>query len=473
MTFPFAYAGFSTGIPIAQSGYLGSDSASSPGATRNYVLPSSTPDPDRSFLIFVITGAAIRRSVTGITVDGVPATSITSTIYNGSTDVTLHAYVLQVPNGNTPTVVVTFNAAPSFSYIAVHTVYGAGGVEYAAVAPATTTSTTIALNNCPTKNGGYVAAFFGCATTGPTFTEAWSGTPSPSEDFDANTADNNHSIGGCHFSPDADSLTHDLTITISSSQASAGIIVSFSPVAMTAIDHLFPTGAWSMSRNLLSAYGGSLYADTSGAITTFYDQSGSARNATDGGTAARRPAVSTAGPNSRACADFDGSSDYLEGSDMDNHVLVGTAYIILSAIFDVISEAVTVNFATVGHTPISDASGKLGVYACNDAGTDKIYAANYVSGASDTRTSQNGTEGTAYVIELRHESGTLYLRINGGTETSIASGNTSANLGNLRMGYRGNAYFDGKLFEMATFNTIPSSNQRDKLMAMFKSHVGA
>lgn len=306
-----------------------------------------------------------------------------------------------------------------------------------------------------------------------------SGTPeinwsNMTEDHETTVEGNIKHSGGHVYPTSAGTLTVAAYGNNNGNTSSPYVVASFDPASTVqpVLDAYNPTGAWSMSRKLIQTYGGSYYADTGGAITTLYDQSGNARDATDGSVSTRRPAVTTGGPNSIACADFDGSSDYLTGSAMTSHVTVSEAFIVMTVIFDSITNSLDPSFSTTGHCAISDDTGRLGLFANVDSGTDKIFAANYVSGGSDTRVGVACPETDAHVITLRHSGGNLYVSIDGGSETSVASGDTNAGMGNLRFGYRGNAYFDGKLFEAATFNYALSSTDRDAIVANFMDHVG-
>lgn len=246
-----------------------------------------------------------------------------------------------------------------------------------------------------------------------------------------------------------------------------------SAVASPPLDGLSPSGAFSFSRQLLTAYGGAFYTDIAGAITTFYDQALTG-DATDSATAGFRPTLSTAGPNSKACGDFDGSSDVLTGPDLSSYVTDSSKFIIVSAIFDDLSTGISASFATIGHTLVSDESGRSGLFGGTYAAVTRVWAANYDGGASDDHIGQIIAIDTAYVITLRHESNVLYVSVNGAAETSVASGATSGAMGVLRFGFRtGAAYFNGKLFECALFSTIPSAGDRTTLIADFMDHVGA
>lgn len=238
------------------------------------------------------------------------------------------------------------------------------------------------------------------------------------------------------------------------------------------------TGAYSLSRSLLQTWTTATYADVAGAITTVYDQTGNNREFTDAATSSRRPALTTAGPNSRACADFDGSTDVLTatgagGIDVATFFNNNSGYIAISCLPD----SIVANQANIYDNEglICDSgSGFLGIFFK----TGDIAAAYNWDGNNDNVTT-SVTEGTPYVFEWRHDSGTLYLRVNGGTEVSVASGNTSTLTGTMKVGNNRNASptdtgcFDGKVFEWVMFDTVPSLGQRDNLVANMKAWIGA
>lgn len=234
------------------------------------------------------------------------------------------------------------------------------------------------------------------------------------------------------------------------------------------------TGAWSFSRDLLSTFSSARYTDTSGAIDTLVDQTGNSHTLSRTGT--QRPTLSTAGTNSRACGDFDGSDDSLRmsggaGHQLANLIANNNGWIAISFIADVIDA----NNATVyaNECLMGDAGAFMGLFTKTG---DAIHVYNW-DGNTDT-TSASVTEGTAYVAEWRHESGTLYCRLNGGTEVSVASGNTSSLTSALCIGSTaaspsGPSEFDGKIFEMVSYNATPSSTDRDAIVANMMAWIGA
>lgn len=232
------------------------------------------------------------------------------------------------------------------------------------------------------------------------------------------------------------------------------------------------TAAWSMSRDLLGSFAGSRYTDVSGAVSSLNDQSGNSRHLTDAGTAARRPAVSTAGPNSVTCADFDGSSDHLGGAAASSFVTASAGYMLVSFIVD----AVTANSGNPyeNEPVIGDGGGFMGIYLRNTAGTPETAQAYNWDGSADVATSATIDVATAYVVEWWHDSGNLYVCVNNGTPVSVASGNTSDLTGALDIGhaYGGSGeFFDGKVFEAYTASAVPAS--RSTIAADFMTQIGA
>jgi hypothetical protein len=232
------------------------------------------------------------------------------------------------------------------------------------------------------------------------------------------------------------------------------------------------TTAVSASRNLLTAYGGSYYNLTSGKVDTAYDQSGAARNLTQT-IAANRPAVISAGPNSRDAFDFNQTNQQqLIGVAISNLITASAGYVIIGFIVDTIAT----NSATIyqNNAVWGDAGGFVGTYL-KSAPTASAF--NW-DGNADVAPSAGAAiaTGTAYVIEWRHESGNLYQRINGGSwSAATVSGNTSTLTGLLHLGAGAGStsYLDGKIFECITFNTVPSTTVQDTLAGNMKNWVGA
>lgn len=221
------------------------------------------------------------------------------------------------------------------------------------------------------------------------------------------------------------------------------------------LDGLSPTAAWSLSRNLLSAYGGSRYSDVSGAITQLTDQTGNARNLTDNATVGHRPTLTTAGPNSRACAGFNGSSNFLTSGvavPLSSFISASTGVMLVSCIIN----AITLNNGTtyLNDWLLADAGQFAGMFLRNTGG-GTAYAYNW-DGNDDHATATGVALSTPCVLSWRHESGNIFMGVNG-VETSIASGNTQTLTNGITMGGAGVQFATVQVFEAATFSTVPAT----------------
>lgn len=238
------------------------------------------------------------------------------------------------------------------------------------------------------------------------------------------------------------------------------------------LESLSPTGAFSFSRKLLSAYGGSFYTTNTGVVDSLKDQSGSSRDLGQG-TGGFRPTPSTAGPNSIACGDFDGTDDFLVSSAaLSTFISAGSGYLIISVMVDAVTLNNAASYQNNGF--VSNTGVHFGLFAKNVGGTTPTFLAFNWDGNEDAPTGTAFSLAKAYVLTWRHEGGTLYLSVNGGTETTVASGNTSDLTGTLRLGIAGaGTAVDAKIFEMATFSSIPTAGQRGTLIQDFGSYIGA
>jgi hypothetical protein len=233
------------------------------------------------------------------------------------------------------------------------------------------------------------------------------------------------------------------------------------------------TAAWSPSRKLLSAWGGSLYTLSGGDIATILDQTGNSRDFSDS-AALTLPALSTAGTNGRACADFDGVNDVLQVDTvaLSNFISNTTGYILATAIID----AITTNAANIESNDclFSDNGGNFGFHFKNGGGATYTGHGYNWDGNRDVTTHASFPLGSLVVCEWWHESGTVWSRINKGTKQSAASGNsTVTSTLQLMRASVASVRTDGKFFEMFTANVVPSDPVKDALVDDFTLWPGA
>lgn len=230
------------------------------------------------------------------------------------------------------------------------------------------------------------------------------------------------------------------------------------------------TGAWSMSRDLLTSFiGGTRYTTSGSNVTNLNDQSGNSRTFTTPGT---DPVEATAGPLSRTAAQIPGTTGFATGAGdpLSDFIANNAGYIIISGIFSTL----TANQANPwqNHPIIID----NGAFIAITGKTGDLALGFNWDGSADSVSVSSVSAGTAYVFEWRHEGGTLGLRVNGGTEQTTSSGNTTTLTGLLTLGGTGtgtSTAFDGYIFELAAFNSVPSLATRDALAADFKAWIGA
>jgi hypothetical protein len=277
--------------------------------------------------------------------------------------------------------------------------------------------------------------------------------------------------------------TGAITGTATSAGTSSGIVLRVTdavgrtddtgPFAITVqymLDSTTITSAYSFSR-VIKAGASTLYTDTSGAIDTWVDQSGNSRTLSQTSTA--RPTISTAGPNSKACGDFDGTNDYLASSaDFTTFVNTTTAYFAISFIAD----SITANNANpYDNDPVFGCANAAFGLNLKDAGTPKTAQVNNYDGNHDVAQTAAINTATAYVVECWHDSNVLYVCVNGGTPVSTASGTGqfySGNVLNVGRAYTSNAKFhNGKIFEFVSASTIPAN--RTAIVANMMAWIGA
>ncbi|WP_292174988.1 hypothetical protein [Mesorhizobium sp.] len=236
------------------------------------------------------------------------------------------------------------------------------------------------------------------------------------------------------------------------------------------LDGLGATGVWSMSRDLLSSFAGNARYTTATGVDSFKDQTGNGNHFGQGNTSLQ-PAVTTAGPNSRNCADFDGVDDWMSTSAaLSTFIANNAGFVIVSCLIDTIGSN---NTGTPGgnQTIFSDTGVSTGMELLSTGPSAK--ALNF-DGNYDTQTVTIATA-TALVLTWRHDGGNLYISKNGGAEASVASGNTSSLTNQFQLGRATGAFWflDGKIFEIATWSAVPDATTRDTIVSGFMTHIGA
>ena len=233
------------------------------------------------------------------------------------------------------------------------------------------------------------------------------------------------------------------------------------------------TGAWSFSRNMLTSFGaGTRYTKSGTAIISLNDQSGNSRHFTDQGITTRRPVETTAFPASVLCAAFDGATQYLfsDPVTLSSFISASSGAVVVSVIIDSVSTNSGTSF--LNHGIVADVGEYMGLHARNLSGVT-LYAYNW-DGTEDNATTTVVT-GTPYVLMWRHHGGNLYISVNGGTEISLASGNTTILSEDvyLATAFAGGTFCNCKIAEMFTTSDGSQTTALATAVANMKSYVGA
>lgn len=229
------------------------------------------------------------------------------------------------------------------------------------------------------------------------------------------------------------------------------------------LDSLSPTGAWSASRAMLTSFVGSRYTTATG-VDVLTDQTGlgSSRNFVQP-TTANQPTITT---DVVEALSFDGSNDKMSTT------AINTDFISASSGYMIVSIKPT-GFPTddgtfyINSPVLQDNGQNTGITVRANGGSPLIYAGNYPQVVQSSIVAN-----TKYVVEWRHEGGTLYQRINGAGEVSVASGNSATFSAVMNMGGLTNVY-QGLIYEAAMFTTIPNLAARDALVQAMGLYVGA
>lgn len=191
-------------------------------------------------------------------------------------------------------------------------------------------------------------------------------------------------------------------------------------------------------------------------VDTWTDRSGNANHFTSSLTA--RPTFKTGlFPLGGSALDFDGSDDQLSAAGSVGTFISASA---MTAFFVFIVDTISTNDTTTYYTNqaiFASSGGGIQIPYFRSAGP-VVGAYNYDPAAPDA-VEVAVTAAAAHVVMVRHEAGSLYISIDGGSESSVASGD-SATSGDPRFGVNVvSTYFDGKLAELFFYNVALATGE--------------
>lgn len=204
---------------------------------------------------------------------------------------------------------------------------------------------------------------------------------------------------------------------------------------------------------------------TGGVVDQWGDLSGNSNNYVS--TLTARPAYTAVDATfaNRSTLTWDGSNDVMTGPALSSLITVSDFTIFI--VFSVVSISTnTANFEQ-NVALFADSGGLLNVYL-RSTPTAGVY--NW-DGNRDTGTAAISLN-TPTILTARHSGGNLGFRVNGGSEVTAASGNTTSLTGTTVLGRRGDAaaaFLNGKIAEMCILNTWPGEGVADIFRRYFSN----
>ena len=196
----------------------------------------------------------------------------------------------------------------------------------------------------------------------------------------------------------------------------------------------------------------------SGFVTTWYDQSGNARNATQA-TAANQPRVVNAGVvdrvNTRPSVRFDGSNDFFETISFTQNNGYYSAYGIALQTNQVLAQIINGEYASGTRNP---------QYIRNTPVTGIPQTISFVSSTAVVEGGVTTAQNTLYLLDS-HVSGTTFAEIftngssNGNTSMTGASNSTSSKLSIGAFPSSSTNYINGNISETILYGTDQYSNR--------------
>ena len=170
------------------------------------------------------------------------------------------------------------------------------------------------------------------------------------------------------------------------------------------------------------------------------------------------------------CLDFDGAGDFYTLANNDNTAAKALSALITNSAFTIMVSVYVDAIATNAANPydndaiIADNGGFFGIHL--KTGNAVFY--NW-DGNADSIVLPISLA-TSYVLMFRHEGGNIYASLNGGAESSAASGNTSDVSNTVRIGKNngsGNKFFNGRMGEIAVWNVALTGSDLTDAHAYF------
>lgn len=191
-------------------------------------------------------------------------------------------------------------------------------------------------------------------------------------------------------------------------------------------------------------------------------------------TTNQSPLLKTSSMNSLNSLLFDGSNDVFT---IQNRTATGTTFVaglitqsLATIAISFKAVDISLNSATSyqNHGLIADADGFMGIYIRDDSGTFRAYGYNWDGNEDAPNATFSGETDEHYAI-YRHDGTNVYISVDGGSESSAASGANSDNLNQawlIGKGF-GSTPFNVHIGEIAIYNAALTGADLTALNARF------
>lgn len=269
---------------------------------------------------------------------------------------------------------------------------------------------------------------------------------------------------GVNVERTADLIGTDLGIALLFKDAGAAVVsVGEPPEELGVLDGTSPTGAYSVSRALLTDYTAELYTETAGAVSALHDQSGNGRDLAQS-TAASRPVL--ADKYGTPALHFRPEGNQLVGPLLSEFITATSGYMIVSFASQGISRG-----KPQGSKVITDAADGGNIITAGVGTNFAVYSMQY-DGSYDLTPDQLIHLGGQYVVEFRKDATKLYCRVNKGVESEVENGALTALGYALQMSGASPAHHNGHIWEFAIWDAAPDLAKRDQIAGAFMRQVG-
>jgi hypothetical protein len=214
------------------------------------------------------------------------------------------------------------------------------------------------------------------------------------------------------------------------------------------------TGAYSVSRKVISTYGGAFYTLSGGLVTQLNNQALTGVNLPQAAAGDGAP-LANQGARNQICLNFNGARLYSVPA-VTSFFTNAIGYFIASVIVSSIA-GVAQDYTAPGL--FGDTGGYLGLYLDGAGSLKNLHGFNTDAAAEYTPLNSFGSFGVPFIAEWWHSAGQVGCSVNG-NDTVTNSGNTGATTFAVYLGYGYSVGLVGYIFEALFSKVMPTPAQR-------------